>query len=476
VQAVKDAKTRVDAQVSDTIENGMNNSAAKEASEVENDQKQRDSKRKIAKEKKEQECIDSHDMRKDCGVTYTQIENAERMKRLGETTAAGSVQLRGQQGVSRAVESGKQSTVFRESAATMDLAGRQSAALGLMRTLTGSKLSKKSNAHHALGKNLEANHALLTEELQKSQADLETAETLAKGLHPRNNPNNPNAVRQHAEAMKRVKAIKVNMARIKNDIKLYEGASGEQYKVSGEAAVAAGRETDEGLFQLLSGVSAMNAARQQRDEAKKLEQADKNGNVKPPGFDPFTADSSPNRQAATISGARGAQAGQNGGATDADDDDAPLAPPALPGEPDLTPTAEMKIPQPRQEGAGQPVMGGAGGALSGAATQASQGGAEGEGQPTYADAKADAMYASGGGSGRGRGGDDKGPDLSGLLAQFLPQAQEEQPTNGILDFGGGREPASEGLDGSLLGSDADLFKRVHETYQDQARKGRIGKI
>jgi hypothetical protein len=77
-----------------------------------------------------------------------------------------------------------------------------------------------------------------------------------------------------------------------------------------------------------------------------------------------------------------------------------------------------------------------------------------------------------GGGGGGGGGAEKGPDLSGLLAQFLPKKDEEKPGNGILDFGG-RNPASDGPI-SLLDRNANIFDRIHETYQDKNRRGRIG--
>ena len=68
---------------------------------------------------------------------------------------------------------------------------------------------------------------------------------------------------------------------------------------------------------------------------------------------------------------------------------------------------------------------------------------------------------------------ERGPDLSGLLAQFLPKKEEEKNGNGILDFGGNRGLASEGPI-SLLDRNANIFDRIHETYQDKNRRGRVG--
>ena len=81
-----------------------------------------------------------------------------------------------------------------------------------------------------------------------------------------------------------------------------------------------------------------------------------------------------------------------------------------------------------------------------------------------------------GGFGGGRGGGDgKETDLSGLLSQFLPKEDKDLgPKNGILDFGGnGREIATD-PDASLLGRDADIFKRVSDTYRGKSQQGQVG--
>ncbi len=118
--------------------------------------------------------------------------------------------------------------------------------------------------------------------------------------------------------------------------------------------------------------------------------------------------------------------------------------------------------------------GGSGGTPSlGGSTSAASGEKDEEGGSKMADAKGSGNYEGGGmmAGGAGGGAADKGPDLSGLLAQFLPKEKEEDPKGGILDFGGkeGGEPA-----GSLLSKDANLFKRIHETYQEKQQKGNVG--
>lgn len=133
--------------------------------------------------------------------------------------------------------------------------------------------------------------------------------------------------------------------------------------------------------------------------------------------------------------------------------------------------------------------GGGGGALGGGgASTAGGGGSEDATKAAYAsEFGTKERYetgGSGGAPGAGRAGsraggkDDGGIDLNGLLAQFLPKAEEEMPNrNGILDFaaGGGakRMPANE-ESASYLDKNADLFQRIHETMSEKNRKGQVG--
>jgi hypothetical protein len=93
-------------------------------------------------------------------------------------------------------------------------------------------------------------------------------------------------------------------------------------------------------------------------------------------------------------------------------------------------------------------------------------------QPKAYDAKNGPAYVAGNPNLNGGGvAAEKGPDLSGLLAQFLPKKDDESK-NGILDYGN-RSPASAG-DGSLLGPNENLFQRVSERMQADYRKGSVG--
>lgn len=119
--------------------------------------------------------------------------------------------------------------------------------------------------------------------------------------------------------------------------------------------------------------------------------------------------------------------------------------------------------------------GGGGGFNGGASTAPASGGDNADPQAKMADSSKGSGYEGGGyASGGGGGGTpDKGPDLSGLLAQFLPKKDDAQKNpNGIADFGG-RGPAGEGPI-SLLDKNVNIFERIHQTYQDKGRRGTVG--
>ena len=123
--------------------------------------------------------------------------------------------------------------------------------------------------------------------------------------------------------------------------------------------------------------------------------------------------------------------------------------------------------------------GGAGGAPGGGgSTSADNSGSGADPAAKLADSgKVGGSYDGGTGSAMKSGGGgaklDSGPDLNGMLAQFLPKKEEEVGgKNGILDFGS-RNPASSQNE-SLLGKNANIFQRIHETYQEKNTKGVVG--
>ncbi len=157
----------------------------------------------------------------------------------------------------------------------------------------------------------------------------------------------------------------------------------------------------------------------------------------------------------------------------------PFAAPA-PAEAPIGPTAEI----------GDFQRGGGGGAGSGGGGGGGGGGSSNTGPSTdsndkeqgasYANLqsgnKVSGTYGQGMGGAPRAGGGGGGPDLSGLLAQFLPKADDQGAKNGIIDYGSRTPAAAEAADdGSLLDRSANLFQRVHDAYQVRSRKGLVGR-
>jgi hypothetical protein len=81
--------------------------------------------------------------------------------------------------------------------------------------------------------------------------------------------------------------------------------------------------------------------------------------------------------------------------------------------------------------------------------------------------------AGGPGGGAGGGGGAIGPDLSAMMEKFLGKKGEDGRGQGILDFGqGNARPGQQPY--SLLDRNANIFERIHQTYQDRNRRGVIG--
>jgi len=94
--------------------------------------------------------------------------------------------------------------------------------------------------------------------------------------------------------------------------------------------------------------------------------------------------------------------------------------------------------------------------------------------PGYGSGGGAFMSAGGGGAGKGAEG---GPDLSSLLAKFLPQANDEKdkPQNSILDYGSQNAAGNTAPDGSILGREGpSLFQRASRTYRDKMNQKMVG--
>lgn len=258
-------------------------------------------------------------------------------------------------------------------------------------------------------------------------------------------------------------------------------ASGEQTKVAGEAMSGGVMSAIQGAQQLISGMFNSKAADQLKDAANAMKQAENRGT----GFTPIQptmvtpGDALAARPPTTINpigaGAEAAPATdeeKNGEQTLGD-------PPNMAGPRDGFRTAPPAAPQFVAKEPGEARGGGGGGGMGGS-TMPSSGGAGEDPSARLADNRGNLAYqGTGGGGGAYAGGGaggrtaDGGPDLSGMLAQFLPKKDEEGHKNGILAFGGERGPAAD-ENYSLLDRKANLFDRIHQAYQDRQRRRVVG--
>ncbi|MEK6579456.1 MAG: hypothetical protein AABZ55_09550, partial [Bdellovibrionota bacterium] len=94
------------------------------------------------------------------------------------------------------------------------------------------------------------------------------------------------------------------------------------------------------------------------------------------------------------------------------------------------------------------------------------------------DLKGGSSYEIGGNPGGGRGGGGAkgggdGPDLSSLLAAFMPKKEEGPGAgSGRFDYGS-RSIASQNV-GSFLDKRVNIFDRISSTYSQYAKSGKLG--
>ncbi len=126
---------------------------------------------------------------------------------------------------------------------------------------------------------------------------------------------------------------------------------------------------------------------------------------------------------------------------------------------------------------------GGGGGVGGGGGGAPSAGNQDEGKPAYAAGfegkdryeSAGTMVSRGGaGGGGGAKADSGGIDFNSILANFLPQKNAaDEPTTSILDIAG-RAPASTPQEDSYLDKNADIFQRIHQTYQEKQARRQLG--
>jgi len=124
-----------------------------------------------------------------------------------------------------------------------------------------------------------------------------------------------------------------------------------------------------------------------------------------------------------------------------------------------------------------------GGGLGGGGGGAPSAGNQDEGKAAYAAGfegkdryeSAGTMVSRGGAGGGAKADSGGGMDFNSLLAQFLPKSGAEEPAGqGILEYAGGRSPASAQPEDSYLDRNADIFQRIHQTYQEKQARRQLG--
>jgi len=250
-------------------------------------------------------------------------------------------------------------------------------------------------------------------------------------------------------------------------------AEGEQRDMMNQGLAGAWVSATTGVGQLMQGIFEKKAAKQMEEAANKLGNAEK---VNIPMFNLEGDDFAPRSQQ-VISGT-GSESDSQAAAEEEDQTVAEQgdlgnpwgdAPPTTPANP--APGAD-----PFREASISPNQNGGGGVNPGGGTAVSGETSEGESAARMAENGEKVQYQGVGGvpSGGGRGGSKEGggPDLSSLFAQLMPKAEEEEKNDqSILDFGGGRGPASEN---SILGRDSkSLFTRISEVNAEKYKRGSL---
>jgi hypothetical protein len=285
----------------------------------------------------------------------------------------------------------------------------------------------------------------------------------------------PNALQEAQIAMRdkegqrALASIQDNVTNVKND------AISEQKKVAAEALNGGMMSLMTGTQQLLAGGIALEGAAQLNQLASQLSNPTNTGTpVTAPGLPAVDGSNGSMNGGGAITGNG---LGQSGAA------DASAATPSPPPDlgmgfnPNPVPSGLGGAPTPGNfnPSANNPSSGGGGGADLGGGNTSPASGSNDDPQATMAPTDGNEKYEDGGSYLGGGGGAAKagegGMDLSKLLEMFQKKDNADpQNKNGILQFGGqnGEPPFS------ILDKNANIFNRIHDTYQDKNRRGFVG--
>lgn len=460
-----------------------------------------------------------------CGATKVIVEGSKITNQVTQMVGSVATQVMGQAAQQEAMAKGTQSDTLRAAGETQVTSGKIQISTGALNTLLGATQLVRMAQHSSSASKI---HGGLQNGAKNLRPDLDTSKAMGKGATGEDSAHHgyirgaetgvtqkafeqfelgrrrslyevtvtqaqidaaaktPILQRQLIQQRKaqiearergaeeRVRDVKREMGSIATRSRSEQNRASEQAMAGGMMSLITGAQ------QVTAGTFSVIAGNKLKDAAKQLQNAENTAMTGGalPGFDNLSGEeSSAPRQATVITGS-----GEDPNASEASEDDVkdepigdlgrgfnPNGPPTPPGTGPV-PGAFTKKNNEGTGGGGGGMGGGGGGSTSPAN--------EGQGDPSakYAELnKSQGTYDVGGaafGGGGGGGGVGAGPDLSGLLAKFLPKEEEDAAKNGILDFGG-REPASEQPE-SLLDRNANIFQRVHQTYQEKNQKGLVG--
>lgn len=438
-----------------------------------------------------------------CDGTQMVIDGSKVVDQVGQTTGSIATQYAGQNAQMQAAQAGTQEAALRGAAETSRVAGTTNIALGAVNAVAGitqiglgMKHSSDSKRFKAAatgaaglgdGQTLAAN---TSEGKSKGDGFIEGKDATQKKIidtYQLNLQADRTGLQTKGTNAEQLRAFREQQFQskkesIQSDTRAIANTASSETKTMGTAATMAGAiSTIKAASQITSGAFALAAANKLDEAADKMKAADNlaqrfDNKMDFPGFDNPDSASATGSAPGGISGS-----GEGAPATGQSEDPTNEGPPSLGRPLGIPPANNGMVDAPKggkltPGGGGGPALGGGGGGGGGESTAAAQGAAEGDGQAKMAGSNGTGYESGGtynGGGGGGRVGADGGPDLSGLLAQFLPKKEDEAgPKNGILDYGGRNPAGDQPL--SLLDKNANIFQRIHDTYQDKNREGKIG--
>jgi hypothetical protein len=394
-----------------------------------------------------------------CDDTYNWIDNAQLINQVGQAGGAATVNTTGQLNSIKAQTAGTQSAVMEAAAKTQENAGMLQTTLGITNAAMGIYQIQKARQHgRQMNEINNANVKADGSDISKAYNDTTTRAIAAAAGQTA-------VLDQAAGSGDPLIASKAAAA-----INKYGNVAASEQSAAQSAAMAAGvRSTIVGVQQTLAGALAIGAAKQAKQMAGKL--SDTTGtSYQLTSTNPNTGTLNPTTSTSINPGTSTdpavASTDGNVAAGDVPTISPPLNPDATAGGPGSGPTAGA-----HQGGSGTGAGGSAGNPSIGVGSMSPAKGEQEQTAARMADNKANTSYGQAGGYAATAGGvsAEKSADL-GFLANLLPKPQEEMGKNGILDYGGGRSPASM-APYSFLGKDVNIFQRISDRTTAKLKSG-----